>query len=807
MGLLFPWNTIGENRTVNFFDANDFVMRIFCLFSIILLSISIKILPSYDADPPRYFSISGHVKDASNGEILIAANVYIRELGTGTVTNAYGYYSISLKSDIYTIGVSYIGYNSFEQKLNLTSDLILNIDLKPAAKQLQEVSVSTVKKNQNISSLETGTTQLAIQSIRRIPAFMGEVDVIKAIQMLPGVASVAEGSSGFSVRGGASDQNLILLDEAVVYNASHLMGFFSIFNNDAIKDAKLYKGDIPASNGGRLSSLLEVRMKDGNMKNFSATGGIGTISSRLTLEGPVIKDKTSFIVAGRRTYADVFLPLSKNTDIRNNKLYFYDLNAKLNHIINDRNRIFISAYFGRDVFKNQFAGMDFGNSTATFRWNHLFSSRLFSNFSLIHCNYDYKLGTAGGGPDAFEWNSNLKDYSIKADFIFYANPVNTVKFGAVTTYHHFLPGTAMGTGSQSAISKFVLPDNYALEHGFYLLSENKIGRNLSVKYGLRLSVFQNVGKATVYNFDTNYNPVDSTIYASGNFYNTYLGLEPRLGVTYMLSEFTSLKASYARTRQYIQLAQNSTAGTPLDIWFPASTNIKPQISDQISVGIFRNFKMNTIETSVEGYYKKMTNTIDFKDHAMLLLNPKLEGETRIGNAWSAGIEFLVRLNLQKLNGWISYTLSKTERTINGINNNKPYPAPYDKPHNISVVLNYPLTRDLQLGANWIYSTGNPVTFPTGRYEILGSVLPVYSDRNAYRMPDYHRLDLSLTYSKPPKAGRKWQGEWNLSVYNVYARHNAWSINFVPDETDPTITRAELTYLFSVIPSLTYNFKF
>jgi hypothetical protein len=805
--LIFPGNTIKGNIDLILFDTNDCIMRIFFLISIIFFSVSLSALPVDDGDPPGYFSISGHVKDASNSEILIAANVYIRELSTGTVTNAYGYYSISLKPGTYSISVSYIGYKSFEQKLNLTADLILNIELYPATKQLEEVSVSTVKKNQNVSSLETGTNQLAIQSIRRIPAFMGEVDVIKAIQMLPGVATTAEGSSGFSVRGGASDQNLILLDEATVYNASHLMGFFSIFNNDAIKDAKLYKGDIPASNGGRLSSLLEVRMKDGNMKTFSATGGIGTISSRLTVEGPIIKERTSFIAAGRRTYADVFLPLSKNTEIRNNKLYFYDLNAKLNHIINDRNRIFFSTYFGRDVFKNQFAGMDFGNSTATFRWNHLFSSRLFSNFSLIHCNYDYKLGTAEGRPDSFEWNSNLKDYSVKADFIFYANPMNTVKFGAVTTYHHFLPGTAMGTGSQSAISKFVLPDNYALEHGIYTTSENKIGRNLFIKYGLRLSVFQNVGKATVYNFDKYYNSIDSTIFDSGNFYNTYQGLEPRLGVTYMLGEFTSLKASYARTRQYIQLAQNSTAGTPLDIWFPASKNIKPQVSDQFSLGFFRNYKENEIETSIEGYYKKMINTIDFKDHAMLLLNPKLEGETRIGKAWSAGIEFLVRLNLQKLNGWISYTLSKTERTINGINNNIPYPAPYDKPHNISVVLNYPITSDLQLGANWIYSTGNPVTFPTGRYEILGSVLPVYSDRNAYRMPDYHRLDLSLTYSKPSKAGRKWQGEWNLSVYNVYARHNAWSINFVTDETDPTITRSELTYLFSVVPSLTYNFKF
>ncbi len=652
-----------------------------------------------------------------------------------------------------------------------------------------------------------GTTQLPIKAIKNIPAFMGEVDVIKAIQLLPGVTTTAEGSSGFSVRGGASDQNLIILDEATVYNASHLMGFFSIFNNDAIKEVKLYKGDIPASSGGRLSSLLDVRMKDGNSKHFSATGGIGSISSRLTLEGPVFKDKTSFIIAGRRTYADVFLPLAKNKDIRDNKLYFYDLNAKINHIINDNNRIFLSGYFGRDVFKNQFAGIDFGNITTTLRWNHLFNSRLFSNVSLIHSNYDYELGTPPGQPNAFEWKSNLQDNTLQADFIFYPNPFTTIKFGAASTYHHFLPGAANGIGQESLISEFVLPHNYAFEHGIYALSENKIGEKISIKSGLRFSAFQNIGKATVYNFDPDFNSIDSTVYKSGKIYNSYGGLEPRLGITYLITKSTSLKASYSRTRQYIQLAQNSTAGTPLDIWFPASRNIKPQVSDQVSVGVFRNFKSNMIETSIESYYKKMRNTIDFKDHASLLLNPKLEGETRIGEAWSAGLEFLIRLNLEKLNGWIGYTLSRTERKIKGINNDQPYAAPYDKPHNITAVLNYQFSRKLRVGLNWIYSTGNPVTFPTGRFEILGAVLPIYSKRNEYRMPDYHRLDLSLTYEKPPKEGKKWQSEWNLSLYNVYGRHNAWSINFVQDEINPTITRAELTYLFSFIPSITYNFNF
>jgi hypothetical protein len=785
----------------------ELFMRFYVFVSLFFLCISFKSQASIKSDYPKTLSISGYVKDSSSGEVLIAANVYVKELGAGAVTNSYGFYSISLKEGTYTIGVTYVGYNSFEKKVFLTANQVLNIELAPEARQLDEVIISYVKENKNVSSLEMGTNQLAIQSIRKIPAFMGEIDVIKAIQLLPGVTTTAEGASGFSVRGGTNDQNLILLDEATVYNASHLMGFFSIFNNDAIKDAKLYKGDIPASSGGRLSSLLEVRMKDGNIKKFEGTGGIGTISSRLTLEGPIFKEKTSFLLAGRRTYADLFLPLAKNEDIQDNKLYFYDFNAKINHIINDNNRIFISAYLGRDVFKNMFAGMDFGNSSITLRWNHLFSSRLFSNFSFVKSNYDYKLGTPKGEANAFEWTSNLRDLSAKADFTYFLNPDNNIKFGGITTYHHFLPGTAQGIGPESFFSKLVLPDNYALEHGIYALSENKIGKNLSIKYGLRFSAFQNVGPATVYNFDDNYVATDSTIYSSGNIYNTYFGFEPRIGITYLLSEFTSIKSSYARTRQYIQLAQNSTAGTPLDIWFPASLNIKPQISDQVSIGLFRNFKNNLVETSIEGYYKKMSNTIDFKDHANLLLNPKMEGETRVGESWSVGVEFLIKLNLPKLNGWVGYTFSKTERTIPGINNNNPYPAPYDKPHNVSVVLNYPIGSRFQLGANWVYSTGNPVTFPTGRYEVLGAVLPIYSNRNSYRMPDYHRLDVSLTYAKPPKDGKKWQSEWNFSLYNAYGRHNAWAINFVPDEIDPTVTKGELTYLFSFIPSITYNFKF
>ena len=753
------------------------------------------------------YTLSGHVIDSETGEELIGANVYIKELGTGSVANQYGFYSLTFEEGDYTIGYSFIGYKTQEIKIQFSGNKILNIELHKLSTEIEEVSVSAERKNENITSLEMGTVKLPIQSIRRIPALMGEVDVIKALQLLPGVQSTSEGSSGFSVRGGTIDQNLVLLDEATVYNASHLMGFFSVFNNDAIKDVKLYKGDIPASSGGRLASLLDVRMKEGNIKKLSGSGGIGTISSRLTLEGPIVKDKTSFLIAGRRTYADIFLPLLRNDDVKDSKLHFYDLNVKVNHILNENNRIFLSGYFGRDVFANPFAGMDYGNETLTFRWNHLFSQKLFSNFTFIHSLYDYKLGTPADEPNSFEWNSDLKDISAKADFSYYASPTSTLKFGLSSTYHIFNPGIAKGIGEETLFTEFKVPENFALEHGVYFQGEEKLGDRLAIKYGLRLSVFQNIGSATVYDYNADFQAVDSMVYENGEIFNTYSGLEPRLGINYTINDKNSIKASYNRTRQYIQLAQNSTAGTPLDIWFSASPNVKPQMSDQFAVGYFKNMRNNTLEGSLEAYYKHMDNTIDFRDHAMLLLNPLLEGEVRTGHSWSYGLEFMLRLSDKRFNGWISYTLSKTERQIDGINNDVPYAAPYDKPHDISLVASYLINKRLEIGLNWVYYSGLPATFPVGRYEVLGKILPVYSDRNEYRFDDYHRLDLSVTLQGKNKKNRKWQGEWNFSVYNAYNRKNTWAINFVQDEEDPYTTLAEKTYLFSVIPSVTYNFKF
>ncbi len=779
-------------------------------FSTIILVISILSLYATSIEEENLagkYNLSGYVKDKSNGEELIGATVVIKELNRGAVTNSYGYYSFSLNPGDYTVVYSFIGYNSIEQKVNLSSNVKLTVELSEESTLLAEVVVSREKPNANVTRAEMSATRLDIKSIQRMPALMGEVDVIKAIQLLPGVKSVAEGSSGFSVRGGATDHNLILLDEATVYNASHLMGFFSVFNNDAVKDVKLYKGDIPASSGGRLASLLDVRMREGNHKDFSLTGGVGTISSRLTIEGPILSENTSFLVSGRRTYADIFLPLASNPDIRNNRLYFYDLNLKLNHRIDDNNRLFISGYFGRDIFKSEFAQFGFGNQTLSLRWNHLFGQKLFLNTTAIYSNYNYFIGTPEGEASSFIWKSSMEDYSLKFDFNYFANSNNTVRFGLQTTYHFMQPGNAKGTGTESILSEILIPNNYSLEHGIYAQNEQSVGDKLTLKYGLRLSAHQNIGKAKVYSYNSSYQVSDSVFYDNGELFKTYINLEPRIGAVYSFNQSQSVKGSYSRTVQYIQQASNSNAGTPLDVWFTASPNVKPQYADQFAIGFFQNFLNNSLETSVEGYFKDMWNVIDFKEFANMLLNDKLEGELRTGTAEAYGIELMARYTGKKINGWVSYTYSKVSRNIETINNGKSYPAPYDKPHDVSIVFNYEHSPKWTLSANWVFSNGVPATFPSARYEIMGNILPLYTSRNSFRYPNYHRLDIAVSYRPRALKAKKWQSEWNLSIYNVYNRKNAWAINFVQDEENPSITYAEKTYLFSIIPSITYNFKF
>ncbi|KPL21890.1 MAG: hypothetical protein AMS23_08705 [Bacteroides sp. SM1_62] len=782
-------------------------MRKPLLISLCLIFYILSLLADSEEETGPRYTISGYIKDTGTGEELIGAAVMVQELNRGTVTNVYGFYSLSLPPGFYHLKISYVGYALQELAVNLNENLTFNLELQEQIQELAEVTIRSEGRQAHVRKAEMSVNKLPIKSIKRIPTLMGEVDVIKAIQLLPGVQASSEGASGFSVRGGNPDQNLILLDEATVYNASHLMGFFSVFNNDAIKDVKLYKGDIPADFGGRLSSLLDVRMKEGNLKKFSGSGGIGTISSRLTLEGPIIKDKTSFLVAGRRTYADLFLPFAKDPDVRDNTLFFYDLNLKLNHIFNEKNRLFVSGYLGRDVYANPFARMAFGNQTYTLRWNHLFSSRIFSNFTLIHSRYDYELGTPDGDANSFVWRSKMKDYSAKGDLNFYITPEHTLKFGLISTFHDFEPGSAYGTGEQSLFTEFILPTNYALENGVYVSAEQSFGERWNLRYGLRFSSFHNVGPGTIYNYDEHYNARDSTVYGRGDVYHHFLGLEPRAAVSFMINDVSSIKSSYSRTRQYVHLAQNSTAGTPLDVWFPSTPNVNPQVSDQVAIGYFRNLLDNRLEVSVEAYYKQMRNAIDFKDHANLLLNRYMEGEIRIGEATSYGLEFLLRKNEGRLNGWISYTYSKTTREVPEINDGNPYAAPYDKPHDIAIVGNYEISARLWVSANWVYSTGLPVTFPTGRFEYMGNIAPVYSNRNAYRMPDYHRLDMSVSFGSKPKPDRKWHWDLNLSVYNAYGRKNAWAINFIQDEENPNITHAEMTYLFPVIPALTWNFHF
>jgi hypothetical protein len=763
-----------------------------------------------DDNPAGLLTISGYIKDAGSGEVLIGTTVSVRELNSGTAANQYGFYSLSLKPAKYLLEFRYLGYQTVQKTIDLTKDITLNVELIPEESKISEVIVTAIRPDANVKKAEMSVSKLEMKTIKQVPSLMGEVDVLKVIQMLPGVQSTAEGTSGFSVRGGGNDQNLILLDEATVYNASHMMGFFSVFNNDAVRDVKLYKGDIPANYGGRLSSVLDVRMKEGNNRKFTATGGIGLISSRLTLEGPIVNEKTSFLIAARRTYADLFFPLMSDSSLKKSKMYFYDLNLKINHQFNDRNRLYLSAYLGRDLFGQKgTSDIGFGNLTGTLRWNHQVSNKLFSNLSAIVAKYDYSLKMKQGGSN-YVWKSNMLDYTLKFDFNYFPNPQNEIKFGISSIFHDFDPSDAYIEGERSKLGT-AEPKKYALEHGLYISNEQKIGEKLIFKYGLRYTIFQNIGSATVYTFDRetpNYTVIDTTYYPGGKVFHTYHGLEPRLGITYTLNGQSSLKASFSRTIQNMQLASNSSGGMPLDVWFPSGANIKPQKANQYAIGYFRNFANNTIETSIESYYKQMYDVIDFKDNAQLLMNPRMEGDIRSGTAKAYGLELFVKKNSGRLNGWISYTLSKVMRTIAEINNGNPYPTTYDKPHNINAIVNYEFTDRVILSANWVYATGAPVTFPVGSYVIDNTYGKYYSTRNGYRMRDYHRLDLSLTLQGKEHPGRKWKGEWVFSVYNAYARHNDWMINFVQDSKNVEKIVAERWYLpFVIFPGITYNFKF
>jgi hypothetical protein len=757
----------------------------------------------------RYVTLSGYVSDAESSERLAGVTVIETNLKIGVSTNEYGYYSLNVPAGIWNLQLSYIGYNTLIHSGQATRNTAHDFKLERLETQLAEVVIEAERSDENVRAPAMGVVKLDVKTIKTIPSLLGEIDVVRVLQLMPGVQSTSEGSTGFSVRGGGSDQNLILLDEATVYNSGHLLGFFSIFNNDAVKNVTLYKGDIPATYGGRLSSLLDVEMREGNPGKTGVTGSIGTISSKITVDGPVIKDRTTFLVAGRRTYADLFLPFAKEEDIRDNKLYFWDLNLKMSHILNESNRLYFTGYSGKDIFSNEYSKVSFGNTTGSLRWNHIFSKKLFMNLGLIYSRYNYDLGTpeSGTGSFSFIWASHLSDYQPRLDFTHFLNEKHRLKYGVSVIYHNFFPGDVSGIGSTAGNIYFTLPPLYAIESGLYISDQYKVSGNLTISYGLRFSIFQNLGPGKLYEYNNEYIPVDSINYASGKIFNTWSGLEPRLAFTYLFNDLSSLKGSYSHTAQFVTLAQNSSSGTPLNIWFPASPNVKPQLCDQFSLGYFRNLGNDMYEVSGEVYYKNFSRLIDFRDHAELFLNQYLEGELRRGKGYAYGIETLLRKNQGFFTGWISYTYARSFRVVPEINNGNRYPSLYDKPHTINLVTSFAISQRITASTTWTYATGLPLTLPTGRAVIGNSIIPVYSDRNSYRMEDYHRLDISVLLKGKEKPGKKWHNELNISVYNVYNRHNSWAINIVPDETDPYLTYAEKTYLFAIIPALTWNIRF
>ena len=757
---------------------------------------------SAQTEPVRKkYTISGYIKDSKTGEAMIGATIMLQEMPQiGTVSNAYGFYSLTVSEGTYTIITRYMGYTPFSQQVVMKQNVKLNIELLEKGVEQKAVVVTGEKKDENIKEIQMGMEKLDVKSIQDIPVLFGEKDVIKTVQLLPGVKSGGDGNTGFYVRGGAADQNLILLDEANVYSASHFLGFFSVFNSDAIKDVTLFKGEMPSEYGGRLSSVLDIKMKDGNAKDFGVNGGIGLIASRLSVEGPIVSDKGSFSISGRRTYLDLFLKLSSDSSVNRVRLYFYDLNAKANYQLGENDRIYLSGYFGKDVlgFGNTF-GIDWGNTTATFRWNHLFNEKMFSNTSLIYSTYDYTV-IANINGNNLNLISKIKDEGVKQDFQYFFDSENGVKFGLNSIYHAIVPGTATSADSAQT-STLELTNKYSWENAFYISHDYKLSPIISVQYGVRFSFFSVLGPGVFYTYDSKGDRVDSLAYGSGKVIKTYFNLEPRIALNYILDDESSLKASYGRTTQNLHLLSTSTTSNPTDMWIPNSNNVQPEIADQVSLGYFRNFEDNSYEFSAETYYKLLRNQIDYKNGAEIGVNENVESQLLFGSGRAYGLELFLKKKYGRLNGWIGYTLSRTELKFAEINNGNYYPAHQDRTHDISVVGIYQLSDKWTFSATWVYYTGNAVTFPSGKYRILEyNEVNYFTERNGYRMPAYHRLDLGAT----------WQGErssWTFSLYNAYGRENAYSIRFQKDPNDPAKTQAVQTALFKFVPSITYNFRF
>jgi len=786
-----------------------------------LLTIGFFIL-FYATAMSQNFTLSGTLSDSETGENLIGVSVVVKDgNGQGAVTNQYGFYSLTLKTGKYNISYNYIGYNSQLVEVDLTKNVQKNIELVPSDKELEEVVVSGKKADANVSSIEMSVEKIDMKEINNIPVMFGEKDVLKTIQLLPGIKSAGEGNSGFYVRGGGSDQNLILLDEAPVYNASHLLGFFSVFNSDALNDVKLYKGNIPAEFGGRLSSVMDIKMKEGNSKKLAVSGGIGLIASKLTIEAPIVKDKGSFIISGRRTYADLFLNFSKKQILKDSRLFFYDFNAKANYKITKKDRIYLSGYFGRDIFgySDKF-GFDWGNATGTARWNHIINSKLFSNTSFIFSNYDYKI-TIGIDSFSIKIGSLIQDLNFKQNFDYYLNNNNSLKFGIDIIHHNFIPGDVKTDDEdiEAMLIKVATENSYSLESAAYISNEQKLTKHLTLIYGLRYSNFTQIGPGNIFSYNDLGAVIDTTKYGDWEKIVAYNGLAPRFAAAYILSPSASLKTSYSRTNQYIHLISNSSASSPTDVWLPSSKNIIPEICDQVGFGFFKNLKDNKFEFSIETYYKTMQNVIDYKTGAQVTLNPAVEGELLYGKGRAYGAEFFFKKRTGDFTGWISYTLSRTERQFNEIDKGAWFSSKQDRTHDLSIVAMYDITKRINLSASWVFYTGSAITFPTGKYEVDGMVYNYYTERNGYRMPDYQRLDIGLTINNKAyklvldpvsnteiKIKKRFSSSWNFSVYNAYGYENAYSISF-QENAETGKTEAVQLALFKIIPSISYNFNF
>jgi outer membrane receptor protein involved in Fe transport len=763
------------------------------------------------------FTISGYAKDAQNGETLIGATVAVKGLTKGISTNQYGFYSLTLTEGNYTLICSYSGYQPFATEIKLTADRQLNFDLKLRS-ALDEVVITSKKRDVNVKNAQMGKFILPIEQIKAIPAFLGEVDLLKTVQLLPGVRNAGEGSAGIYVRGGGADQNLILLDDAIVYNTGHLFGFFSIFNSDAIKNVSLIKGGMPAQYGGRLSSVLDISMKEGNDKKIQVDGGIGLIASRLSIQGPIKKDKSSFIISARRTYIDALTKpfIKKSSDFYGSGYYFYDLNAKMNYKFSEKDRLYISGYFGRDVFdfvngkQSLDVNIPWGNATGTLRYNHVFNKRLFGNTTAVFNKYNFAFDAAQNNFNV-KLSSGIQDLSLKQDFDLYPFTGHKVKFGGAFTFHKYTPSVVSGKQDSVEFKPLNAQTKNAQEGALYIQDDWEISDKLKINAGMRYSWFRQTGPYKMYTTDADGNRTDSTVFNGGQTVKLYGGFEPRLTVRYALTDETSIKASVTRNLQYTHLVSNSGTTLPTDLWVPSTFRVKPQMSWLYAAGIFQNFKDNMYETSVELYYKTMQNQIEYKEGYTPNTLDDTENSFVFGKGWSYGAEFFVNKTRGKLTGWIGYTLSWTWRKFPDLNFGEKYPAKYDRRNDMSIVALYQLNKRWKLSASFVYGSGNAATLPQRFYFINGVLTQEYSRINEYRLPAYHRLDFSAINSpKRNETRKKWQTEWVFSIYNVYSRKNPYFIYF--DQTGSLANntlkvQAKQVSIFPLIPAVTYNFKF